>query len=156
MYRCGILIVVAALIGAVAAGCQDYKWQWSFESPEQLQKTEKQALDEGKMVLLFYKWYLDSDANRMHGEVLADNRVGALFADTLNIVIDKSAGPAYERYLAKYGVSSPPACILVAPDGRYKVFTGYIPAERFVELVKAAKAQLTEAPRRTAPSKVTP
>ena len=99
-------------------GCQDYKWQWSFQSPEDLQKAEDGARQKNKMVFIFYKWYLDSDANRMHGDVLADNQIGSLFRDTENILIDRAAGPDYERYLTKYGVTTAPACILVAPDGR--------------------------------------
>jgi hypothetical protein len=138
------------------AGCQDYNWQWSFQSPDDIQKAEELASQEKRLVFIFYKWYLDSDANRMHGDVLADNEVGALFGDSVNLLVDKAAGPDYERHLAKYGVTAPPACILVAPDGRYKVLTGYLPKERFVELVKSAKAELMSAERRSAPSKVAP
>lgn len=138
------------------AGCQDYEWQWSFQSPDDMQKMEEQASQENRLVFIFYKWYLDSDANRMHGDVLADNEVGTLFKDSVNLLVDKAAGPDYERYLSKYGVTTPPACILVAPDGRYKVLAGYQPKERFIELVQSAKAELMEGQRRSAPSKVTP
>jgi len=138
------------------AGCQDYRWQWNFQSPQDMQKLEEQAGEQQKLVFIFYKWYLDSDANRMHGDVLADNQVGALFADTVNLLVDKAAGPAYEQYLSKYGVTDPPAFILIAPDGRYKVLTGYIPKDRFIELVQSAKTELTQDQQRAAPSEVVP
>lgn len=138
------------------AGCQDYKWQWSFQSPDDMERLEETARQQHKLVFYYYKWYLDSDANRMHGDVLADNQVGALFSDTVNVLIDKAAGPDYERYLSKYGVTSPPACILVGPDGRYKVLNGYVPKDRFIELVTSAKADLMNGQPRTAPRKVLP
>lgn len=139
------------LLFAGLVGCQDYRWKY-FDSVQELRQFEQTARDQGKLLFIFYKWCLDSDANRMHGDVLADNEVGKLFLDTTNIVIDKFSGPEYEDYLKKFGVTDPPACILVAPDGRYKVFTGYIPKERFMELIKAAKQDLTEQSRRPPPS----
>ncbi|HOA72782.1 MAG TPA: hypothetical protein PL151_17045 [Phycisphaerae bacterium] len=153
-FRRNVFVSVVACVWMV--GCHDYKWQWSFQSPEDMQRIEEQARQQQKLVFIFYKWYLDSDANRMHGDVLADNEVGALFSDTVNLLIDKAAGPNYERYLTKYGVTAPPACILIAPDGRYKVLTGYVPKERFIELVKAARRELLDNQQRPAPSKVVP
>lgn len=150
------LVFVALLPPLLIAGCQDYRWQWDFASPERLQATEREALEQGKLVFIFYKWYLDTDSNRMHGDVLADPEVGKLFQDTVNIALDKSSGPAYEQYLSKYGVTTTPACILVGPDGRYKVFTGFVPKERFVDLVTAAKSDLLEQTRRPTPTKVIP
>ena len=49
--------------------------------------------------------------------------------------------------MTRYGITTPPACALVSPDGRYKLFSGYIPKDRFIELVKSAKAELKEPPR---------
>ncbi len=149
-------LIFISLLPPLLAGCADYKWQWNFQSPEQLRKTEETAAQQHKIVFIFYKWYLDSDANRMHGDVLADNQVGSLFTDTVNILVDKSAGPAYEQYVTKYGVNSAPACILVAPDGRYKVLRGYIPKDRFIEQIQRAKAELSEQPHRSAPTKIAP
>lgn len=152
--RASQLICLCIGVLPFAYGCQDYKWQWNFKSPEQLQDIEQKAFSQNRTVFIFYKSFFDSD--RMHSEVLGDSQVGALFNDTVNIIIDKSAGPAYERYLTKYGITAPPACVLASSDCRYKVFTGFIPKDRFVELVKAAKAELSEPPRRPPPSKVVP
>jgi hypothetical protein len=156
--RRGLLSVglIALAVVSCLGGCQDYKWQWSFQSPEDINRIAEQARQQNKLVFVFYKFYLDSDANRMHNDVLADNQVGSLFSDTINLLIDKAAGPAYERFLTRYGVTAPPACILIAPDGRYKVFTGYIPKDRFIELIKDAKVELTELPRRPAPARPAP
>ncbi len=150
------LVATSMLSLLCLTGCQDYKWQWSFETADQLAKTEKQAQEQHKLVFIFYKSYLDSEANRMHGDVLSDNQVGALFNDSVNILLDKAAGPAYEQYLARYGVTAPPACVLLGPDGRYKVFKGYIAKDRFIDMVKDAKIELLEQTRRAAPSKVSP
>lgn len=139
-FRRSLFISAVACVWIV--GCQDYKWQWTFQSPDDMQKLEMKARQEQKLVFIFYKWYLDSDANRMHGDVLADNEVGALFADSVNLLIDKAAGPDYERYLTRYGVTAPPACIFVAPNGRYKVLSGYIPKAEFIEHVRAIREEL--------------
>lgn len=135
----GVLLVVAA-----SAGCQDYRWQWSFNSPQDLTKLEDRAREQGRMVFIFYKFYLDSDSNRMHSDVLADSKVGPLFKDTVNVIVDKASGPDYERHMTKYGVTAPPACVLIAPDGRYKVLTGYIAKDQFIELIRAAQSELSQ------------
>ena len=140
-------------LAALASGCQDYNWQWNFQSPDQIRALEQRAAEQRKLVFIFYKYSLN---DRMHADVLADNQVGALFQDTVNVMIDKfSAGPAYDQFMTRYGITTPPACALVSPDGRYKVFTGYISKDRFMELVKSAKAELKE-PARPATGKAVP
>ena len=147
-------IFVCLEILPLVAGCQDYRWQWSFQSPEQIQTLEQRSFDQHKLVFIFYKSFFDND--RMHADVLADNKVGALFQDTVNIIIDKSAGPAYERYLAKYGVQSPPAFVLAVSEERYKVLTGCIPKDEFIEMIQAAKAELLDHSRPPSASKPAP
>jgi hypothetical protein len=155
MHRHRRILAGLALLASVAvAGCEDYRWQWSFQSPDDLRLVEQRAREQHKVLFIFYKWYLDSDSNRMHGDVLADNEVGKLFKDTVNIIIDKASGPGYEHHLTRYGVHSPPAFIVVGPDGRYKVFSGYIPKERFIDLIANAKTNLAgSAPRAPAKSR---
>jgi len=141
-YRYRYAVVLTPILLAMLTGCADYRWHWDFNSASELETTEAFAREQNKTLFIFYKWYLDSEANRMHGDVLADDKVGALFQDTINILIDKASGPAYERYVNRYGVTAPPACILVAPDGRYKVLSGFIPIDRFIPLVEKAREEL--------------
>jgi len=138
-----------ALSLLAAAGCQDYKWRWDYA------KGEQQARQQGKYLFVFYKWWLSNDSNRMHGEVLSDPAVGAQLADTINLLLEKDSSPEYGNYLAKYGVTSPPAFVVVAPDGTYYVAGGFIPKDRFIEFIKNAKAGRSPAGKRpaTAPAK---
>jgi len=116
-----------------AVGCQDYRWRWDYEQAEQ------NARQQGKHLFIFYKHWLNDESNRMHNEVLADPAVGALFQDTINLLLEKDSAPEYAQYLARYGVTTPPAFVVVAPDGTYRVRTGYIPKDRFIEFIKQSK-----------------
>lgn len=138
-----------ALAVLAAAGCQDYRWRWDY------QKAEQQARQQNKYLFVFYKSWLSNESNRMHGEVLADPAVGALLADTVNLLLEKDSSPEYGNYLAKYGVTSPPAFVVVAPDGTYHAASGFIPKDRFIEFVKNAKAGRSPSGKRpaTAPAK---
>jgi hypothetical protein len=126
----GGLIAIAML---AAPGCQDYKWRWDY------QKAEQEAREQGKYLFVFYKWWLSDASNQMHGNVLPDPAVGALFQDTINLLLEKDSSTEYANYLSRYGVTSPPAFVLVAPDGTYYVASGFLPKERFIDFVKNAK-----------------
>jgi len=140
-------LVLSFLFGA-ATGCQSYNWRSELAA---YKAAEQQAREEGKFLFIFYKWWLDSSSNRMLGnEVLTDPEVVALFQDTINLVVEKDFGPEYEKYMAKYGISDTPACVIVAPDGKFKVRTGFTPKDRFIEFAKRAKAALSTQPQRAA------
>jgi thioredoxin-related protein len=144
----GILWLLALAVLA-AAGCQDYRWRWDY------QQAEQQARQQNKYLFVFYKWWLSNDSNRMHDYIQTDPAVGALFADTVNLLLEKDSSPGYANYLAKYGVTAPPAFVIVAPDGTYYVASGFIPKDRFIEFVKNAKAGRSPGGKRpaTAPAK---
>jgi len=126
--------LVRALIiplAVAAVGCQQYNWRYDME------RAEADAKQQNKELFIFYKYYLDNDSNRMLGsEVLSDPEIVALFQDTVNVLIDKAFGPQYEAYVARFGVGSYPASILVAPDGRYEVLKGFVPKQRFIDFVR--------------------
>jgi hypothetical protein len=137
-----------SLVVACAGGCADYKWRWDY------QQAEQQARQQGKSVFIFYKWWLSNESNRMHNDVLTDPAVGLLFQDTINLLLEKDSSPEYANYMARYGVTSPPAFVLVAPDGTYYVQSGYVPKDRFIEFVKNAKSG--RAPGAKRPAAVAP
>jgi len=127
----GLLYLVTVLVAGGAAGCLQYDWQHDFE------RGEAQAREQNKDMFIFYKYYLDSDSNRMlSSEVLSDPEIVSLFQDTINVLIDSSFGPQYEAYVARFGVSSYPASILVAPNGQYETLKGFVPKQRFIEFVR--------------------
>jgi len=131
-----------ALCVLAAAGCQDYRWRWDYQA------AEAQAREQGKDLFIFYKWWMSDDSNRMHGEVVASPEVGALLQDTINLLLEKDSSPEYAQYLAKYGVNSTPAFVVVKPDGDYRVELGYIAKDRFIEFIRKAKADsASNAPR---------
>lgn len=139
----GGLVAIGLL---TATGCQDYKWQWDY------QKAEQEAREQGKYLFVFYKWWLSDASNQMHGNVLPDPAVGALFQDTINLLLEKDSSPEYANYLSRYGVTSPPAFVLVAPDGTYYVASGFLPKERFIDFVKNAKEGRSRGSGRPAPA----
>jgi len=128
-YRC----LLAALVLASVAGCQQYNWRTDYKQAEQ------EAREQNKHLLVFYKWCWDSDSNWMLRETLSEPAVVALFQDTINLLLDKVYGPEYVEYVAKYGATSYPASVIVAPDGQFKVLLGKVSKERFIEFVKEAK-----------------
>jgi hypothetical protein len=73
-------------------------------------------------------------------EVLRSPAVVRQFRNTVNVLIDRAYGPEYVRYMAtRYGVTSVPASVIVAPDGQYEARTGFIPKDRFLEFVAQAR-----------------
>ena len=146
---CGFrwFLVSALLTGT--AGCQSYKW---LEGMDNYRAAEQRAREQNKCLFIFYKWWLDSASNRMlSGEVLSDPKVVALFQDTINLRVDRDFGPEYVEYMAKFGVNSLPASVIVAPNGKFKVQPGFTPKEQFIEFVKNAKASLSTQPERAPP-----
>ncbi len=132
--RAGLGWLALSLVALGATGCADFKWRKDF------QRAEQEAREQGKYLFIFYKGFLNNESDRMHADVLASPSVGELFIDTINLLLLKEESIEAANYLAKYGVTSPPACVVVAPDGTYYVQSGYIPKERFIEFIKNAKA----------------
>ncbi len=136
--RCRSLVVPFLL--AAVVGCQEYDWRSDYA------RAEQEAREQDKYLFVFYKWWLDSDSNHMLNEELSDPAVKTLFQDTINLLLDKDYGPQYVEYVGKYGVTSYPASIIVAPDGSFKVQAGRTPKERFIEWAKQAKPPRPERP----------
>jgi len=149
MWLIGLPLAMAVL---VAAGCTDYKWR------QDCQQAEQQAREQGKYLFVFYKGFLNNQSDRMHSDVLADPAVGELFADTINLLLMREQSPEHANYIAKYGVTSPPACVMVAPDGTYYVQSGLVGKDRFIEFVKNAKSGKGTGGKRpaAAPTRQTP
>jgi hypothetical protein len=123
------------LLAPLLAGCLQYEWRYDCEA------AERQARVQNKDLFIYYKWWLDSDSNRMLGnEVLSDPQVVRLFQDTVNLLVERDSGPSYVQYMAKYGVDSVPASVIVRPDGRYEALTGFTPRERFIEFVERTRS----------------
>ncbi len=129
------------MLFVAAGGCHEYHWTRDYQGAEELARAQHKTL------FIFYKWWRDSDSNRMlSSEVLSDPAVAGLFQDTINVLIDRDFGPAYVQYVARYGVNTVPAAVLVAPDGRFQVRTGYIPRDRFIEFVERARSAPADRP----------
>ncbi len=132
--RTGLIWLPLGAAMLAATGCADYKWR------QDSQQAEQQAREQGKYLFVFYKGFLNNQSDRMHSDVLADPEVGALFNDTVNLLLMREQSPEHANYVAKYGVTSPPACVMVAPDGTYYVQSGFISKDRFIEFIKNAKS----------------
>ena len=120
-------------------GCQEYDWQWTFQSPDDIRVIEEQARAKDQHVFIFYKWLFDGPSSRMEWDVLSAPEIKSQFQDTVNVLIDKESGRPYVEYVGKYGVTSYPAVIIVAPDGTYEKQLGFVPKEQFLEFIAKAK-----------------
>ena len=138
-YACWLL---APFVLAAATGCQEYNWRIDHVQAEQ------DARERGKDLFVFYKHWLDRNSNDMFNIELSDPAVKALFQNTINVRLEKGF-PAWDEYAAKYGVNSCPASIIVRPDGTFKVQSGRISKEQFIEWVKEAKSRPPREPGKT-------
>ncbi len=133
-------LLLMALLSAT--GCQrGYRWDISGDLP----KAEQKARDQGKVLFIFYQYWLDPASSRMKGrELLSDPLVEAEFQDTVNLLIDREYGSGRVGQLRKYKVSTYPAFVLVAPNGKYKYLTGIVPREQFLQWVRDFKVRATQ------------
>lgn len=128
----------AGFILVTGSGCFSYNWRLDYS---EFGPAEAQAREKGKYLFIFYKSWTDSASNRMLGsEVLSHSSVEQHFADTINLLVEAGAGPRYVDYMAKYGVTSYPAAVIVAPDGSYQRQVDFTPREQFIEFIKRAKS----------------
>lgn len=130
------LLLVAGTLTALT-GCHSYHWRQDYV------QAEAQARQEGKHLFIFYKWWLDSSSNRMLSETLKESKVKAQFKDTINVLLDRDFAE-FERYVRKYGVTTFPASIIVAPDSTYQVRMGFVPKDRFLSFAEWAKSPQSE------------
>ncbi|NLX13713.1 MAG: hypothetical protein GXY44_08695 [Phycisphaerales bacterium] len=140
--------IYAAAIGltlATGSGCFSYNWRLDYA---EFGPAEAEARAHDKYLFIFYKSWTDNFSNRMLGsEVLSDPAVEKQFSDTVNLLVEAGGGPRYVDYMAKYGVVSYPAAVIVAPDGSYQRQVGFTPREQFIEFVQKAKTPKSEAAR---------
>lgn len=125
-------MALPAVVGMLlATGCAEYKWEESFERAEQRAKAEN------KYLFVFYRWWLDSDSNRMMADVIQQPDVVRLFQNTVNACIVYEY-PPNRQYMAKHGVDKAPGFLIKAPDGSFQKRTGYIPKDAFLQWAAAA------------------
>ena len=138
------LLLTAGML-TVLTGCKSsYHWR------EDYLQAEAQARQQGKHLFIFYKWWLDSTSNRMLSETLGDSKVKAQFKDTINVMLDRDFSK-FEDYVRKYGVTTFPDSIIVAPDSTYQVRVGFVPRDRFIAFAEWAKRPSAERIHRRPP-----
>jgi len=142
----GLAVVVASAF--VHIGCVDYKWQ------DNIERAEQQAKAENKYMFVFYKWWLDSDCNRVLSDVVNQPDTVKLFQNTINCQVVYEY-PPNRQYMAKHGIERVPGFMIKAPDGSYQKRVGYIPKEAFIQWASAAltsdKSQNLKPPPAVAP-----
>lgn len=134
-WRVRLLLLAAAL--PVVTGCHSTDWRQDYA------QAEAEARQQGKHLFIFYKWWLDSNSNRMLSDTLADSKVKAQLKDTINVLLDRDFAE-FEDYVRKYGVRTFPASIIVAPDSTYQVRMGFVPRDQFLAFIKWARSPRSE------------
>ncbi len=148
MQRFSVCPVAVCMSIAALTGCAQYEWKTEFA---QYQAAEQEARRAGRPMFLFYKYWLDSDSNRMlSSEVLSDPEVTALFQDSINLLVEKDFGPQYAEYMNRYNVTTPPAAVIVRPDGSYRTRQGFVPKAEFIRWAREAMSPPATAPARGA------
>lgn len=144
-----VRLLLAAGMLTVLTGCQSYQWRQDYI------QAEAQARQEGKHLFIFYKWWLDSNSNRMLSQTLSDPKVKARFDDTINVLLDRDFAE-FEHYVRKYGVTTFPASIIIAPDSTYQVRMGFVPEDRFISFAEWAKSPRADRLHRRPPAARSP
>jgi thioredoxin-related protein len=109
------------------------QWRWDYE------EAEREAREQNRHLVVFYKWWLDSHSNRMKSEVFSDPEVASRLKATINLELDRDV-PQFQEYVEKFRATSVPTIIVAAPDGTYQMRSGFVPKDRLLSFLENATA----------------
>lgn len=119
---------------AFAASPADFHWRRSYTD------ARREAEATGRSLLLFYKWWL-SPATRSVEQTLEEPGVWRALREMVPCRLDSDYLPN-RSLMSGYGVSGPPAIVILRPDGRILTLQGGdISAEALINLARQAAEQ---------------
>ncbi len=125
--RCALAMVMLSM---VCVGCGP-KWE------SDINVALRQARRRQSGVVVFYKDPLDAQSALMH-ESLEEPEVRKLIQERVRCVMVPFYPPD-QRFVARYGVTQPPALIVIHPDETYHALTGAVDARSVVSFLNRAK-----------------
>ncbi|MFH0983838.1 MAG: hypothetical protein V2A79_20175 [Planctomycetota bacterium] len=129
---CAVFVALAFVVGP---GCAT-QWYYSYAELEQQRLRERQQGHPGRDTLLFYKDHLDAGSGRLQ-DILESPQIKPLITGKLRCVLIKDYAPN-QRYMAQYGVDSPPALVVVHPDATYHARQGFLTVEQARDFLAGA------------------
>ncbi|HRX83399.1 MAG TPA: hypothetical protein P5572_00105 [Phycisphaerae bacterium] len=119
-------------LGLTASGCASARWTYNYPDAERAAAAQERDL------LIFYRDHLD-----LSSADLDDMLESPALAPALKNYVLCSLVAAYapnRRYVAQFGVTTPPALIVVHPDGTYHAKTDSFTPEAITAFLASAKA----------------
>jgi thioredoxin-related protein len=124
---------IGLLLCAAASGCVDYHWEFDPR------RAAARAQEEGKDLFIYFRSGFSFQCGQMEREVLLTPEVAELFQNSVNCQLEYFW---FADVAAKYGVRDVPSYVIVRPDGKQWVRTGYMPREQFIAFAQAALGTL--------------
>jgi thioredoxin-related protein len=124
------LLSVGAVCTAMVVGCAaDYKWEFDPN------RAIARARDDKKDLFLYFRNVFNPKCGDMERDVIMTPEVAKLFTKSVNGFIEF---PWYQELAGNYGVTDVPSYVIIRPDGKRRVRTGFMPKEQFIAFAKSA------------------
>ncbi len=108
---------------------------------------ERQAKQESKPILWYFKSWDSSQHRNMRLQVFANSAVASEMTGIINVELEFAF---FQDYRNRYGVKTPQVCVMCTPDGRKvgtSMYVNPVPTpEKFVEWLRASKAEAKAGP----------
>lgn len=108
---------------------------------------EKQAKQENKPIMWYFKSWDSSQHRNMRMQVFADSRVASEMKDIINVELEFAF---FQDYRNRYGVKTPQVCVMCTPDGRKvgtSLYVNPVPTpEKFADWLRTTKAEAKSGP----------
>ncbi len=125
----GVAILAAVLTAGV--GCAP-QWVYTFV------QAENRAKPAEKPILVLYRNHLEPDSTRLM-EAVNDPRILRLTEGMVRCSLVSDYQPN-RLFVQQYGVTAPPALIVIHPDGTYHSMSGVATVEQIADFLAKAKA----------------
>lgn len=126
------LVLAGLAVASLTTGCASNRWLYNYTDAERAATTQEKDL------LIVYRDHLD-----LSSADLEDALGAPILTNPLKNYVLCSLVSAYapnRKYVAQYGVTTPPALMVVHPDGTYHAKTEGFSSEAILAFLNSAKA----------------
>lgn len=106
-----------------------------FQYHNLFDRAREVAQQQNRRLVVLYKWWLHAESNELIHRV-SRPEVMRYFRDSVNCILDWDFVPNRE-IMARYGVTSYPAVIIVEPNGESRLLTGLPSVEQIIKFAVA-------------------
>lgn len=130
------LLIMGAVCSTTLVGCVDYHWEFDPN------RAITRAREEHKDLFLYFRNVFNPKCGDMERDVINTPEVAKLFQNSVNGFIEF---PWYTDVAANYGITDVPSYVIIRPDGKRRVRTGYMPKDQFIAFAESALSSPDEA-----------